>query len=331
MGMFSSLGGLFGGSGGAPSMQAPNMAPEAQRASAQTQNALLDPALQGRINQYGMGQSSLQDFMGNSLNVGAGQTQAMVENPFAGQRLASDQVANDQLQKGLYGQGGLMGQATQQATDLQKQGYTLKPEDYDAYGQAAGNIARQSGAQEGALSQALAARGLGGAQSGAAGQAFSNQFGNKFEQLGQMQQQIADTRMQRNQQMLNDARNYAAKLGAQGNTAEQQTRSANLAGIGQQQENTQATRKNDISSFSATADAQQKAAEFNAKNANPTLGDFLTAGIGQGIQSGAQGLPGAALGGLKSIFSGGGTITQGNQAGSGGPASSAAQAGRMLA
>lgn len=310
MGMFSALGGLFGGNGGAPSMQPANYNSQAASVNSANANALGNGQIQQGLNSYGQGNQSLQDLF-NSTGVSSGSNMALVENALSGQRLASDQVANDQLNKGLYGQGGLQQQAVNQATNLQNSGYTLKPEDYDAYGQAAGNISRQSGAQEGALAQALANRGLGGAQSGAANQAFSNQYGNKFEQLGQMQQQIADTRMQRNQQMLNDARNYAAQLSNQGENAENATRGQNLAGIGQQQNYLNASQNADTNAYKAQSDAQNQANQFNAAHAPQTLGDSLAGGLSQGVKAGvsvlAGGAPGAALGGLKSIFSSGGT------------------------
>lgn len=128
----------------------------------------------------------------------AGATQSVQSSPIYGQ---------------LFGNGGLMNQTGSQISDLMKNGFSLNNDDKTAYGQAAGDIARQFGHSEQGLAQALANRGL--SSSGVAGQAFSNSFGNKQEQLAGLQTQIANNRMQMNLQRLGQMQNFMSQLGNQ--------------------------------------------------------------------------------------------------------------------
>lgn len=113
----------------------------------------------------------------------------------------------------LFGQGGALSRANQQEQDLSSRGFSLQPEDYEAYGQGSGNIARMFGQNEQSLAQSLADRGL--STSGVAGQQFSGLLGNKQEQLAKLQMNIAQQRMQMNQQRLNDTRNFLSQMGSQ--------------------------------------------------------------------------------------------------------------------
>lgn len=131
-------------------------------------------------------------------------------------------VQNNPLQSMLFGQGGQMEQTNQRVNDLASKGYSLQPEDYEAYGQASGNIARMFGGQEQGLAQDMANRGL--SNSGVAGAQFSGMYGNKQEQLAGLQTQIAQNRMQMNQQRLGQMQNF---LGQLGNQAQQGINSAN--------------------------------------------------------------------------------------------------------
>jgi len=126
-------------------------------------------------------------------------------------------VQNNAILGQLYGQGGSLSNAVGQEKDLANRGYSLQPEDYEAYGQASGNIARMFGQNEQSLSQAMADRGL--SNSGAAASGFSGLMGNKQEQLAGLQRQIAGDRMKMNMDRLNQTRNFIAQMGSQANTA----------------------------------------------------------------------------------------------------------------
>jgi hypothetical protein len=130
-------------------------------------------------------------------------------DPTTGTLAATDQVKNNDLFKGVFGEGGLNDRILSEEQDLAKRGFSLQPEDYEAYGQASNETARMFGQEENSLAQALAARGLSAAPSGAAGVAFSGLMGNKHERLASAQRKIADDRMKMNLERLNSARNFA--------------------------------------------------------------------------------------------------------------------------
>lgn len=137
--------------------------------------------------------------------------QAMQNQPtYAG---AQQDVQNNPALSQMFGSNGLMNQTGSQISDLMNNGFTLNNDDKTAYGQAAGNIARQFGQSQQGLSQSLADRGL--SSSGVAGQQFSNSFGNKQEQLAGLQTQIAQNRMNMNLQRLNSAQQFMNQLGNQ--------------------------------------------------------------------------------------------------------------------
>lgn len=134
-----------------------------------------------------------------------------------GAQAGSQEVLADPVYGKMFGEGGqlgLLGQdiATQraEAANLAGRGYSLQPEDYEAYGQASGNIARMFGQSDANLASALRARGLAG--SGSARTAFAGSQGNKMEQLGAMQRQIADQRMKSNLERLGQTRGYITNL-----------------------------------------------------------------------------------------------------------------------
>ncbi len=143
---------------------------------------------------------------------------------------ATNQVMNNGVLGGLFGQGGQLQQAENQVTDLTNNGFNLNNTDKTAYGEAAGNIARQFGQNDQSLSQSLANRGL--SNSGIAGQEFSNSLGNKNEQLAGLQTQIAQNRMNMNQQRLAQTQNFMAQLGQQGQNAIQGQSATNRANQG---------------------------------------------------------------------------------------------------
>lgn len=153
---------------------------------------------------------------------------------------ATGQVQNNPMLGQLFGKGGTLDQTTQEASDLAKRGYSLKPEDYEAYGQASDNLAREFGSAGGSLAQALSDRGL--SSSGVAGQAYSGLQGSKLEQLGQVQRQIAQDRMNMNLQRLGQTRQFLTNLSGQGENAIQGQWGRNMQG--EQQNFNEAQAKN---------------------------------------------------------------------------------------
>lgn len=133
-----------------------------------------------------------------------------------GTQIATDQVMRNPILQALYGDKGLQGQLATEGTRLANQGFSLQPEDHEAYGQISGDVARQFGQQESDAARSLARRGLGGADSGAAGAAFSGLAGNKNEMLAKAQMGIAQRRVEDTRQRLNDNRQMQAQLGNQG-------------------------------------------------------------------------------------------------------------------
>lgn len=173
---------------------------------------------------------------GDSGNPFAGKTHELSDKALQsylerGHKAGSQEFLDDPLLGKSYQQGqeslaGIMGDVGNirgEERQLAGRGYSLQPEDYEAYGQASGNIARESALGDASLSQALASRGLSG--SGMAGRAFAGAQGNKMEQLRQSQRQIAQDRMNMNLQRLGQTRQFMNQLLGQ----QQQ-------GIGQQQE-----------------------------------------------------------------------------------------------
>lgn len=132
----------------------------------------------------------------------------------------TQQLQNDAVLGKTFGHGGVLDQTVQQEQDLANRGFSLKPEDYEAYGQASGNIARMFGQQEQGLSQSLANRGL--SNSGAAAAGFSGLMGNKDEQLAGLQRQIANDRMNMNLQRLGQTQQFLSNLNQQGMQGENQ-------------------------------------------------------------------------------------------------------------
>lgn len=172
---------------------------------------------------FGIGQKDDPTFQPGQANTAA-YTKFSQENPaeiqgVAGSKIASEQVRNDPLSSGLFGAGGLQDRLGAEEQDLASRGYQLRPEDREAYGQAAGDIARLYGQQEQAGTQALARRGLAAGNSGAAGAMFSGLQGSKNEQLARAQTDIAQKRMADTTQRLQSTRNLMGQLGAQGQSA----------------------------------------------------------------------------------------------------------------
>lgn len=135
-------------------------------------------------------------------------------DPIQSSRTATDEVQNNAILGQLFGKGGTLSNTVGEEQNLAKRGYSLKPEDYEAYGQGSDQIAREFGAAGGNLAQALSDRGLSGS-AGPSAQAFSGLGGNKTEQLGQLQRQIANDRMNMNMQRLGQTRSFLSNMAGQ--------------------------------------------------------------------------------------------------------------------
>lgn len=135
-------------------------------------------------------------------------------NGVQGSNTATDQVQGNSILGQTFGKGGTLDRTTAEEQNLANRGYSLKPEDYEAYGGASDQIAREFGNSGNGLAQALSDRGLG--SSNAAAQGFSGLQGNKLEQLGAMSRKIANDRMNMNMQRLGQTRQFLGNLTQQG-------------------------------------------------------------------------------------------------------------------
>ncbi len=187
-----------------------------------------DPSVQAGLNKaYESG--DLSSIL-NGANGGAN-ARAAVMDPRLGSRLASQQVQDDPLSSGYFGKGGLSDRMLDEEKELASRGYSMQPEDHEAFGQASDEIARMSGQEEASLGQALASRGLASGPNGAAAVGFSGLQGNKFERLAGAQRQIASDRMKSNQERLSAVRNQSMQLGEQGQQALSNQFDRNMKGI----------------------------------------------------------------------------------------------------
>lgn len=298
----NTLGGILGlNTPDGPSYGGMNMNSIANQRLQQEADQTSSASLNKLINDYAQGRISLEQALGSIQQNNPNDYQSMVgllaTNPAAASRMASDQVRGDPLAKGLLGEGGSMERALGEEKDLASRGYSLQPEDYEAYGQAGGNIARLFGTQEQSLAQALADRGLGAASSGVAQQGFSNLYGNKFEQLGQLQRQIADDRMTKNLDRLNSTRSYLTNMGNLGQTALQNQFNRNLSGNQQRIDMLRGASQSDLAQKQAQSASDQAALESQAANRGVSLFDVVRSGTMKGIGSGISGGLGAILGG----------------------------------
>lgn len=231
---------------------------------------------------------------------------ALSDSVGGGSALANQQVMENPLLSGLLGEGGSLDKASAEEQRLAGAGFSLQPEDYEAYGQASGNIARDFGTQEASLAQALAARGM--SNSGAAGAGFSNLYGNKFEQLGQLQRKVADDRMKTNMDRLQQTRSYMTQLGGMGLQAQGQQFNQNQA----ERQNLQQQQSLDTSAYSAEKQAEATAIE----NEGHGLLDAVTGGLMSGVSGGISGILGTGANKLAgSMFGGAAAKPKSNVAG----------------
>lgn len=244
---------------------------------------------QGAASQWLMGDPNHGDAGDYSRAVGQGLMKRGMdetENLNYGQGVSA--VQNNPILSQLFGAGGQMEQTNKQVTDLANRGYSLQPEDYEAYGQASGNIARMFGGQEQGLAQDMANRGL--SNSGVAGANFSGLFGNKQEQLAGLQTQIAQNRMQMNTQRLGQMQNFLTNLGAQ---AQSGINSANQTNFQDATQKYQTGRAyiGDIQGQNNTYQNQTLASQ-GPSTASMISGGMGLASQGMGLVSGAAGMPG---------------------------------------
>lgn len=198
---------------------------------------------------------------------------------------AEKAVQEGAFTKDLFGKDGLQSQISKEGTDLASRGYSLQPQDYEAYGQTAGDVSRLFGQQEQATSQNLARRGLMSAGSGAAGAAFSGIQGNKNEMLAQAQTNIAQKRMADTQQRLQANRNMQMNMANQGVGFQNQR----YQGKGQALSGSMGVEAGMNEQNRQTLQDQQAAVKPGLLS---TIGQGLQRGIGQT----AQAAPGMALG-----------------------------------
>lgn len=156
-------------------------------------------------------------------------SQLLTTNPLAAQRYLTDSVTQGADTARLFGKGGALdesmaatgqyekerGAAGDYAKGLQTEeeqlrsrGYSLNPEDFEAYGQMSDELARAFGNQEKGLSASLARQGLAAAPSGQAARLFSGLQGNKAEQLAAAQRKVANDRMAATENRLAGLRGY---------------------------------------------------------------------------------------------------------------------------
>jgi hypothetical protein len=245
-----------------------------------------DPAIRAAIQNYATGQGSLQDVLASDSS--GHLSRALATDPSTGSKMATDQVQNNPLLSSVFGKGGLNDRLDTEEQELASRGWTMKPEDYEAYGQASDETARLASQEEASLSQALASRGLAAAPSGAAQVGFTGIQGNKFERLASAQRKIADDRMKMNQERLTGVRNQMMQGNqlAQGAIKDQFGR--NLQGVQQHQ-----TTNRDAANAGAMQQGQQNIQFEQQQNTQgPSLGEILgtTAGtLAGGVLGGPKG------------------------------------------
>lgn len=314
MGLLSGFGSLLGIGGNQGShYQAPNLESNAGAELQQVLQQGRSSQMGGAIDRYSRGEMSLDELLkeaGSNSRQLQNNLVAVINNPIAASKLASEQVMNDPLSKGFFGEGGSQDRAFAEEKDLASRGFSLQPEDYEAYGQASGDITRMFGQQEQSLAQALADRGLAAGSSGIAQQQFSGLQGNKAEQLGKMQMDIAQRRMQTNMQRLNDTRNYLTNLGGLGQQALQNQFGRNRTSVDAYLGNLHQMAGRDVQKYSAEQSMALAAAQNQQARETKNLGDAISSGI----YTGTQGLVSSA------IASGGGANPAGAMSGGGGSA-----------
>jgi len=281
-------------------------------------NELLSAYTSGNVTNAGKSLSnggSLADLL-NGGTLSADERTALASSPIYADMVASDQVRNDPLTSGLFGKGGSQDRALAEEKDLASRGYSLQPEDHEAYGQASGNIARLFGAQEQGLSRALASRGLAAGGSGAAAVQYSGLQGNKNEQLAASQRQIADNRMNNTVNRLQQVRSHINNLGTLGQKSKDSTADRNILGAEKQGNLAGNLANNEVDAFKAQEEANQASMTSKLQHKTQNIGDALSSGLYQGVEAGS----GAAAAGMWNSKTNKKGVPPSNQAGGGSPA-----------
>lgn len=225
-----------------------------------------------QYNLLGMSDYAMQKNIQDAMNANRGLT---MEN-------AATDVQSNPLLSQLFGSQGAMQRAGNEEQQLASRGYSLQPEDHEAYGQASGNIARMFGQSEQSLAQSLADRGM--SQSGIAGQEFSGLLGNKQEQLAGLQTKIADNRMKMNMDRLAQTRQFLGQMGGQAQQA-----------MGQSLDTTNTRNQNMINNSMNYLNARQggneraKGLQQSSAQEGPNFGSFMRGAIGGGLAGGQLG------------------------------------------
>lgn len=324
-GVLNSFGGFLGLSDGP---QAPT--PEEGNQGLNSMNQAISPydstGLQSNLNAYGNGSMSSDDLLGKDYGNGMADTSAangLATSGQTGSKYATEQVQNNPLlSQGLQGmqgqlQTGQADQAQQQniLNGLQNQGFNLTQGDHTLYGQEAGQIANQYGQQGNQMANSLASRGL--SNSGAAGAQFSGLAGSQNQQLANAQQQIAQQRFSNTQNQIAQQQNFIGSLNNQNNAAAgnyntgaqnavNQQYGRQLSGVQNQQGLFEAAAGNQTGANASNNQANMAAANFNVANTPMNFGDYMSAGMGQGIQSGMGQATSSMMGGGGSSGGGGG-------------------------
>lgn len=241
------------------------------------------------LNNYANGSATSSDVLNNPNLTPAQQAEnmnALATNPITGTKYATEQVQNNGILGSLFGQGGELNKQEGVLDNLQNQGFQLKPEDQTAYGQASGNIARMFGQQGNQAASNLASRGL--SSSGAAGQMFSGLAGSQNEMLAQAQQSIMQQRVQNTMQQIGQQQSFINSLGQQAGNDINQQYGRQSQGAGMEKSGLESGASLQGSQNNAQNQYGLQAAGFNAANAPKNFMDFGTAGLGQGLQSGAS-------------------------------------------
>lgn len=201
-------------------------------------------------------------------------------DPLTGTKFATEQVQDNPLLSGVFGKGGMQERMLSEEQNLASRGWSMQPEDNEAYGQASDEIARLTAQEEGGIAQALASRGLAAAPSGAAGVAYSGLQGNKFERLAASQRKIADDRMKMNRERLNDVRNLSLETTRMGEQAVGNQFERNRQGANDYQNTLQnAVKAAQIKQQQADTEFQQRE-QTRGPSFGEVLGGVATAGLG---------------------------------------------------
>ena len=308
---------------------------EAARTGEKEMAAMRDQSMAQALQGYTTGGTSLSEAL-NQISQhpqGYARQQEFATSPLAAGRFAQEQVGMGPLTGRLFGadNSALSRALSEEQQYARPEASRLGTNEYTQYGQLAGQATRLAGQQEQALAQSLAKRGLSSAPSGAAGAAFSGLAGNKYEQLANIQQNIARQKFDDTMNRLQSARNLMTTLsGQQQNAINAQLQSqftgrqASEAARAQRMGELQASAGGELGRLSQQE--QQRMQEIASKQAatTPTLGEAFGRGLlgsaemigaspGTGAQSFSQsfgsGLGGMLGGGGLGMFGGGAAPT----------------------